>query len=247
MTKYYIHKDNEQKGPYTIDQLKGLELMNTTRIWHVGLEEWKTVAEISEVNKLLPTTPPPLIPPLHTTLTPQSPETQNEYEAEPPRSNKTLHYLISLLVLGAIVFGAFYLYNHWAQEKSGSNSYSSSSSTTDYSSNVPTYEEKVISVEDEERGRPTSFLSISGNYKFNFIGRKVKINGNITNAASVASFKDVVVRVTFLTKTSTVLGSEEYIIYEKYPPSSNKKFFLKIKTIKGSSAIKMDIVNATAN
>ncbi len=61
MKKYYIAIDGDQKGPFTIEQLKEIDLKKDTPIWTEELTEWATVANLPEVVKILPPSlPPPL-------------------------------------------------------------------------------------------------------------------------------------------------------------------------------------------
>ena len=85
-----------------------------------------------------------------------------------------------------------------------------------------------MSVEEMEKADPTRFLSADGTYSQNFFGTKFKVDCEITNTATVASYKDVVVRVTYYAKTKTVLGTNDYTIYEVFPPTSKKTVKLKI-------------------
>ncbi len=57
------------------------------------------------------------------------------------------------------------------------------------------YQEQVMSVEEIERSQPTNFLSADGTYRETFWGDKIKVNCVITNNATVASYKDAIVRV----------------------------------------------------
>jgi hypothetical protein len=114
-------------------------------------------------------------------------------------------------------------------------------------SNPATYQEKVMSVEEIERSEPTKFLTADGNYNTNFWGNKLKVHGIITNKATVASYKDAVIRVTYYSKTKTELGNKEYTIYENFPPHSKVKFELKIENYKDLETIGWDVIQATAN
>jgi len=110
-----------------------------------------------------------------------------------------------------------------------------------------TYEEKVMSVEEIERSQPTNFLTAGGNYNENFWGDKIKVHGTIKNTATVATYKDAVVEVTYYSKTKSEITSERYTIYDYFPPHSEKQFELKITNYEGTNSIGWDVVNATPN
>lgn len=90
------------------------------------------------------------------------------------------------------------------------------------------YETKVLSVEEMEKADPSKFLDAEGTYNENFWGNKLKIHGDVTNNATVANYKDVVIEVTFFTKTETVLDKQRYIIYDFFPAHQTKNFEMKI-------------------
>lgn len=109
------------------------------------------------------------------------------------------------------------------------------------------YFEKVLTIEEIENDTPTNFLLADGTYTESFWGTKINIDGKITNKATVADYKDVKVRVTYYSKTKTVLGSEEYTLYEIFPPNSVKPFKLKIENYKDVNTIGWDVVSALPN
>lgn len=108
-----------------------------------------------------------------------------------------------------------------------------------------TYQEKVKTVEEIERSVPIKFLFASGNYSKNFFGNKIKVHGLIKNTATIVTYKDVLVNVTYYSKTNTKLTSNSYTIYDFFPPNSEKKFELKIDNYKDVNTIEWDVISAT--
>jgi len=53
MKKYFTHNGTEQSGPFTIEELKALNLTRNTPIWYEGLDEWTTMADVDELQVLL--------------------------------------------------------------------------------------------------------------------------------------------------------------------------------------------------
>jgi hypothetical protein len=53
MTKYYIQKGNQRKGPYDIHELMNQEVFSDTQIWFDGLEDWKPASEITELKPVV--------------------------------------------------------------------------------------------------------------------------------------------------------------------------------------------------
>lgn len=108
------------------------------------------------------------------------------------------------------------------------------------------YNEKVISVEETEISQPTKFLRAGGNYNKNLIGTKLKVHGTITNTASVATFKDAVVQITFYSATQTELFNKNYTIYDYFPPHSTVEFELKTENYREVESIGMAVISAIA-
>jgi len=57
---YYINQDENQSGPFTIEELKNKRLKKSDFVWHEGLEDWKSASEIDELIPLLVAVPPPI-------------------------------------------------------------------------------------------------------------------------------------------------------------------------------------------
>lgn len=106
------------------------------------------------------------------------------------------------------------------------------------------YQEKVMTIEEIERLQPTNFLSADGSYRETFWGDKIKVSCVITNRATVATYKDAIVKITYYTKTKTELGSKEYSIYEVFPPNSKKAVELKIDKYKDVNSIGWEVISA---
>lgn len=110
--------------------------------------------------------------------------------------------------------------------------------------NKESYAEKKMTIEQMEQSEPIRFLDVSGNYNKSFWGTKINVHGKIVNRATIATYKDAVVKVIYYSKTKTVLGSKDYIIYELFPPNSTKTFELKIENYKDVNSIGLELVKA---
>lgn len=108
------------------------------------------------------------------------------------------------------------------------------------------YQEQKISLEEQERRNPLSFLSAGGTYRQTLLGIKIVINGTVTNSASIATYKDVRIRVRFYSKTKTEISSEIYVLYEFIPPGKTKDFTWRIETPGGTESVSWDIISALA-
>jgi hypothetical protein len=108
------------------------------------------------------------------------------------------------------------------------------------------YTAQIMTIEEIELSKPTDFLSASGTYRENFWGTKLKVDCVITNKATVATYKDAVVKVTYFTKTKTAIGNSEHIVYEVFPPSSKKTVGLKLENYKDVHSISWKVISAEA-
>jgi hypothetical protein len=112
-------------------------------------------------------------------------------------------------------------------------------------SKYKTYEEKKMTVEEMEKADPQKFLSASGTYRETFFGDSFKLNVVVKNNATVASYKDVVIRVNYFAKSKTVLGTKDYKIYEIFQPHSERTVKLKIENFKDVESIGWNVHTAT--
>jgi hypothetical protein len=234
MKKYYLHNGADQQGPFDFDDLKEKNISRQTPIWYEGLDEWTTAEKIDELKSIFASVPPPFStatpPPISKPVITEQQQTYYEPVKQKGKGGKYVLILGGLIALGGGLFIA--------------NQNSNGGSST-YETPAETYQEKVMTVEEIEKSQPTNFLTADGNYNENFWGTKLKVHGTITNKATVATYKDAVVKVTYYSKTKTELGSQEYTIYETFPPTSARNFELKIENYKDVNSIGWDVVNAS--
>lgn len=257
MKKFYIHNGSEQQGPFDIADLKAKNITTQTPIWYEGLSEWSVAGKINELNDLFSKSTPP---PFKAKITP--PPIKKESISYGKSFNKIrIGVAVILLIIASIGIGAYmnnnnssgsnYQENYSSDEPSYSTNDNSESENYNTNNEVPqkkeTYKQRVRSVEEIELSQPTKFLSADGKYNENFLGDKIKVHGVIHNTATVAWYKDAVVRVTYYSKTQTVLGTNDYTIYDEFSPQSDTKFELKIENYSNVGSIGWDVLQATPN
>ena len=108
------------------------------------------------------------------------------------------------------------------------------------------YEKTKETLAEKEKKDPTSFLTVAGNDKHNLLGQMV-MKGTITNKATVATYKDVDVELTFFSKTGTLLETDKETVYEVIAPGQTKKFKTKYFAPKGSDSVGFKILGAKIN
>lgn len=62
MKTYYLHRGNENDGPFNLEELKSRNITKSTPVWSAGMDDWKTAGEVDELKSILATVPPPIKP-----------------------------------------------------------------------------------------------------------------------------------------------------------------------------------------
>lgn len=60
MEEYFIAENEEQIGPFSIEELKGKSLTAHSLVWREGLEDWIEAKELEELKVLFRKQPPPI-------------------------------------------------------------------------------------------------------------------------------------------------------------------------------------------
>lgn len=107
------------------------------------------------------------------------------------------------------------------------------------------YEEAKMTIQERERIFPTDYLSTDGTYRQNLVGQWV-LEGSIANSATIVDYKDAVLTVNYYSKTETLLGNEQFMLYDLFPHQQKKDFKLKVKGINGTSKIGFNVTGATS-
>ena len=109
----------------------------------------------------------------------------------------------------------------------------------------PTYQVAKMTIEEKEKSNPHDFIKVNGTYHFNLINQFV-ISGNITNNATVANYKDVIIRVQFLSETNTPLEQKDITIYKYLNHASSLEFKEKFSDYpRDTKSCSLEIVNAS--
>jgi len=238
MKKYYIHQNDRHEGPFSLEELKGKHLTGDSPIWYDGLPEWTTVRKIAEVNELIPLAPPP-------------------FKNKPLTSFwRFLRFaaIVVLLSLGIMAINSSV--NTTDSNVNTSNNYSSSvdphkksvSNDTDKkSASIDTDKKKVMTVEENEKADPLRFISASGQYRKTIFGNKYVLSVKLENSATVTKYKDVVVKIDYISATNSVVSSEERRFDEFFLPHSTKNYEFKINKPSESSKLRVSVIQAVAN
>lgn len=112
-------------------------------------------------------------------------------------------------------------------------------------SKTENYQEKLMTIEQTERAQPTRFLRAEGSYNKILFGGKLKFDGAIKNTATVVTYKDVVVKLTYFSENKTAIGKIEHTVQDFFPPQSEKPFELTIENDKSIHSIGWEVIAAT--
>jgi len=102
------------------------------------------------------------------------------------------------------------------------------------------YQQTKETLEQTEKKSPTRFLSVEGDDRKNLL-RQTVVRGTITNKATVASFKDIDVELSFYSETGALLLKDHEVVYKVVGPNSSETFKYKTYAPKGSDSVAMKI------
>ncbi len=107
-----------------------------------------------------------------------------------------------------------------------------------------TAEEIRAELKQKEQQEFNKYVDAKASMRRNIIGETV-LEGTILNSATMASFKDIVLEFTFISKTGTEIETQTHTVYEIVYP--NKLVNFKIKTVasKAAANFSFKLINAT--
>ena len=95
----------------------------------------------------------------------------------------------------------------------------------------------------KEEKNPASFIVVKGNSKKNIVGQTV-VKGTLVNKASVATYKDVNLQLTFYSKTKALLETDKETIFEILNPGESNVFKTKYFAPKGTDSVGLEVLGA---
>ncbi|MFM6935210.1 MAG: hypothetical protein ACKOXP_07180 [Flavobacteriales bacterium] len=132
--------------------------------------------------------------------------------------------------------------DNYSSNQSESNQNSSYSSPSRQS--VRTESELRQDLSTKEARNPKNYLSVDYNLTYKVLSGQEKISGTIFNSATLATFKDVELIVSYSTETNTSLGSENFIIYDYIYPGNSVPFTIKTYSPQGTKKIGVKVKTA---
>lgn len=107
------------------------------------------------------------------------------------------------------------------------------------------YENQKENLLQIEQNDPLHFLDAQLESKINLLGAVI-LDGTISNKATLATYKDVVIHVDFISKTNTILGNDEQTVSEFFKPGSATEIKVKFAGYKGTKTVQYHLKAATA-
>lgn len=105
------------------------------------------------------------------------------------------------------------------------------------------YEEKKASIADMEKDSPLKFLKVVGSHRKNIVNQSV-IEGEVSNKATLTSYKNVVLQINFLDKEGGSIEKQKHTLDDVVKPGGTAEFKIKTK-VKEATSLNIDIVEAT--
>ena len=95
----------------------------------------------------------------------------------------------------------------------------------------------------KEEKDPPAFITVTGDSKKNIVGQTV-VKGTLVNRASVATYKDVQIRLDFYSKTKALLETDNETIFEIINPGESQDFKTKYFAPKGTDSVGLKVLGA---
>jgi len=237
MKTWYIRRNNKNLGPYSVEELRQLSLTHEDYVWKEGLANWRRAASLPELEPLLTTTiPPPFLSQKNTaansTLLGMFQKRSRSYTASNRAKSRIRTRLIGIGILLVLSLLTYIIYAN------NQTRYLSPFST------VKPAEEIKTEVLQTEKQNPVSYISERTSNRQNLLGQTV-LEGTLTNAATVANFKDVMLKVDFFSKTNTIIATENVSIYEQINPGQTISYKKKIYVSKDVANVHITVIGAT--
>ena len=105
------------------------------------------------------------------------------------------------------------------------------------------YEKGKLSLEEIEKNSPDRFISVSGTNRRNLLGQTV-VKGSIFNNGKMVHYKDVEIKLSFYSKTGTLLEEDHETVYETIDPGGSTTFKSKYFAPKGTDSVGLRVITA---
>lgn len=105
------------------------------------------------------------------------------------------------------------------------------------------YEKAKETLAEKEKNNPVKFIHVENRDRKNLIGQTVVIC-HLTNNATICTYKDVDIKLSFFSKTGVKLDEGIETIYETIAPGKTLKFKTRYFTPKGTDSVFVAVLKA---
>ena len=244
MKSYFIRQDNKPKGPYSIDQLKEMKLNPTVLVWVEGLKQWIKALEIPELQQ-------ELFPPATQFFAQTSPTGKTGIKARGKKGFAILNNLKTILAIIALIIATLLLIE---LKKSKPRSATAKSeiqptSTGENQDNLSQVTKASFQSKKDDRqvelGNPAAYIKSEISWRKNLVGTVV-LEGTLRSVATLATFKDPVLLVTWMSKSNENIGSNQYTVDKQLKAGETISFKIKVSAPAKIGDARATVVSATA-
>lgn len=232
MKQYYIYINNEQQGPYNLEQLKGMPLQPDTSIWYEGLPDWLRADQLPELKPVNLPPPPPQpqpVTPAPVPMTQPAPVYIYQQGALPEKKKSNIGTVLVTVALLAIlgVLGFLYL---------------DSINSTSSSSYGSSYQEPKL---NKEQARPLDYLKISGSWEYDFMTkRRIFADVYVVNNALETAYTKIKIRLKQYSDSGVLLGESDHNFDRIVYPLDSKSNRLKFNVDRSAKVFEFSVVGA---
>ncbi len=239
MTTYYIHENGRRKGPFSFEELRSKYITTHTVVWREGMTEWDEAGKVEELVPILVKTPP-----AYQNIADEKPSQGylsaiSEAREKDRRFEKYFSWLG--IVVAAILVILYLTIDKEADHEGLANKTKSGFSFSQQKSLAASRPELL----QKEKQTPAVYISNHSTWRKNLVGETV-IEGTLSNAAKIADFKNIVLEVRWFSKTNTLIGTKQLIVYELVGAGKSIKYKLKSSEASRFANVRVSVVSATA-
>ncbi len=252
MKTFYYAEGDKRVGPVSLDEVANAAIQPDTLVWSEGLPDWVPATDLVELREVFAKLPPPIkprpvvVPPLPVATTSPAPSEQFTVSPSPvrKRANSSRTALIVVISLVVVAVLALVIADNNRSRIPSAAEVAAVERAGEAAADIPkTPEQLRAELEVTERTQPLAYLSVSYRTWKNLIDETV-IEGDIHNGATLAVYKDALIRATFYSSSDTELGYQEERVYQYTTPGATSHFKFKFNAPRDTRKIDVRVVRA---
>ncbi len=245
MKSYFIRQDNKPQGPYSIDQLKEMKLKPTVLVWVEGLKQWIKALEIPELQQELFSPAPQFAAHVSPAAVNNGVLRSRKKYFALLKNLKTILAVIALIIATLLLIELKRSKPRSATAKNESVETSAALNQTSLSQATKASSQAKKDDRQLEMGNPAAYIKSEISWRKNLVGNVV-LEGTLRSVATLATFKDPVLLVTWLSKSNENLGSKQYTVDKELKAGETITFKIKVSAPSKIGDVRATVVSATA-